>query len=102
MMVCPWCKYEWLSDTQIYEVELTKLIEGVKYEEENIPQYCARKRLEGWNNNRILASVVFKNKDNQKKAFMECIKVLRGENGDLISPNYWYFIKKYIIDKKRK
>ncbi len=102
MMICPWCKYEWLTDTQVYEVELTKLIEGVKYEEENIQQYCARKRLEGWSNNRILASIVFKNKDNQKKAFMEAISILRGVNGEMISPKYWWAFKHNIIDKAKR
>jgi len=35
-------------------------------------------------------------------AFMEAIKVLRGVNGDMISPKYWYFFKKIYIDKARK
>ena len=76
MMKCPWCGYEWQTDKQIYEVELTKLVEGVSYEDETIGGFCARKRLEGWNNNRILCAVVFKNKDAQKKAFLEAIKVI--------------------------
>jgi superfamily II DNA or RNA helicase len=103
MMICKYCGYTWLTDKQVYEVELTRIVESKKDEEESIQGYCARKRLEGWSNNRILMSVVVKNKDNQKKAFMEAIKVLRTESGELISPTYWWFFKKNIVDKvKRK
>jgi len=102
MMICKYCQYEWLTDTQIYEVELTKMVEGVNYEDETVQGFCARKKLEGWNNNRILCAVVFKNKDNQKKSFMDAIQVLRGTNGEYISPTYWFFFKKTFIDKYKK
>lgn len=101
-MICPYCGYTWLTDNQVYEVELQKMVDGVSYENETVQQYCARKRLEGWSNNRILCSVVFKNKDNQKKAFLEAIKVLRGKNGEMISEKYWYMFKKIHLDKYKK
>jgi hypothetical protein len=102
VMTCPFCGFIWLTDNQIYEVELTKMVEGVNYEDETVQGFCARKKLEGWNNNRILCAVVFKNKDNQKKSFMEAIQVLRGTNGEYISPTYWFFFKKTFIDKAKK
>jgi len=101
MMQCKYCGYEWLTDKEAYEVELTRLVETKENEKETIQQFCARKKLEGWPSNRILCAVVFKNKDNQKLAFMEAIKVLRGVNGEMISPKYWYFFKKIYIDKAR-
>lgn len=103
VMVCPYCGFTWLTDKQQYEVELTRMVESKRDDkEETIHQYCARKRLEGWNNNRILMSVVIKNKDNQKKAFLEAIEVLRGSNGELISPKYWWAFKNNILDKSKR
>lgn len=102
MMICPWCGFTWLTDKQQYEVELTKMVETSQKGEEDIAQYCARRKLEGWNNNRILMSVAVKNADNPKKAFMEAISVLRGVNGEMISPSYWWFFKKNILDKAKK
>lgn len=101
MMKCSYCGFEWLTDKEIYDVELTRLVESTTGADETIEQFCARKKLEGWANNRILCAVVFKNKGNQKKAFSEAIKVLRGANGEMINPQYWYFFKKIYIDKKR-
>lgn len=102
VMVCPYCGFTWLTDKQQYEVELTKLVETKKDEEETIHQYCARKRLEGWGTQRILVAIMTKNKDNMKKSFMEAIRVLRTDKGEMVSPSYYYFLKKYIIDKKVK
>jgi hypothetical protein len=67
-----------------------------------IKQWCACKKLEGWGNQRILIAIMVKNKDNMKKAFTEAIGVLRTENGEYISPQYYYFLKKHVIDKKNK
>jgi superfamily II DNA or RNA helicase len=102
MMVCPWCKYEWLTDKQVYITELELLVENKNATEMTITQWAASKKLEGWGTQRILTAAMIKNSDNMKRAFSEAIKVLRTDDGKMISPQYYYFIKKYIIDKKKK
>ena len=77
-MKCPYCEFEWQTEKEIYEVQLSKLVEDANPKDESIQSYTARKKLEGWSNNRILCSIAYKNKDNQKAAFMEAIKYLRG------------------------
>jgi hypothetical protein len=70
-------------------------------EEETLEQYVARRKLEGWTNNRILVAVCLKNADNQKEAFMKAIEVLRTKHGANMSPKYWFFFKKEILSKVR-
>ena len=102
-MKCPYCEFEWQTEKEIYTVELTKLVDEVEnIQDETIPQYCARMKLKGWDNKWILKNVCIRNKDNQKKAFMEAITVLRGEKGELISPNYWFMFKKLYLDPKKQ
>ena len=103
IMKCPYCEFEWQTEKEIYTVELTRLVDEVEnIQDETIPQYCARMKLKGWDNKWILKNVCIKNKDNQKKAFLEAIKVLRGANGEMISPNYWFMFKKIYLDPKKK
>jgi epoxyqueuosine reductase QueG len=99
MMVCPWCKYEWLTDNQVYFAELELLVENKNTSEMTISEWAASKKLEGWTTNRILVSIMVKNPNNMKKAFLEAIKSLRTDKCELISPQYYYFIKKYILKK---
>lgn len=101
MMKCPYCEFEWQTEKEIYEVQLSKLVENADPKDESIQSYVARKKLEGWGNNRILCSIAYKNKDNQKAAFMEAIKYLRGDKGEMISPKYWWSFKKFVLKQKK-
>ena len=49
--------------------------------------------------NWILVNVCIKNPDNKKEAFMRAIEVLRTKHGESISPKYWYFFSRNILDK---
>lgn len=100
VMKCPFCGYQWLTEKEEYHVELQLMVDGIDYANESIAQYCARKKLEGWENKWILRDICKRNPDNQKKAFMEAIKVLRGDNGELISPGYWWVFRKLILKQK--
>ena len=103
VMKCPFCGFEWQTENEIYNIELTKLVDEVDdISNETIAQYCARMKLKGWDNKWILKNICIKNKDNQKKAFMEAITVLRGTNGEMISPSYWWMFKKLYLEKKKK
>lgn len=103
MMKCPYCSFEWQTEKEIYQVELSKLVDEIEdIKDETIQQFCARKKLDGWDNKWILKNVCIRNKDNQKKAFLEAIKVLRGANGEMISPKYWWMFKKLYLDAKKK
>lgn len=97
---CPYCNYHFPTQQEIYNAELNEIIAKKKEdEEETLEQYVARRKLEGWSNNRILVAVCIKNPDNQKESFMRSIEVLRTKHGENISPKYFFFFKKNILSK---
>ena len=97
---CEFCGYVFPTQQDIYNAELNEILAKKKDdEEETLEQYVARRKLEGWSNNRILVAVCIKNADNQKEAFMKAIEVLRTKHGENISPKYYYFFRKNILDK---
>lgn len=98
MMDCCFCHYHYPSRQEIYQAELQEIV-AKDTEEETLEQYVARKKLEGWSNNRILVSICIKNADNQKEAFMRAIEVLKTKHGSNISPKFWFFFKKEILSK---
>lgn len=94
---CQFCQYVWPTQQDIYNAELNEIVANSK--EESLESYVARRKLEGWSNNRILVSVCIKNADNQKEAFMRAIEILRTKHGANISPKYYFFFKKEILSK---
>ena len=97
---CAFCGYVFPTQQDIYNAELNEIIAKKSAdEEETLEQYVARRKLEGWSNNRILVAVCVKNADNQKEAFMRSIEVLRTKHGENISPKYFFFFKKNILSK---
>ena len=97
---CQFCQYVWPTQQDIYNAELNEIVaKRTEDEEETIEQYVARRKLEGWSNNRILVAVCIKNADNQKEAFMRSIEVLGTKHGENISPKYYFFFRKNILDK---
>lgn len=96
---CKFCGYHWPSQQETYMAELHEIVAKSDGEEETIEQYVARRKLDGWSNNRILVAVCIKNDDNQKEAFMRAIDVLKTKHGANLSPKYWFFFKKEILSK---
>lgn len=94
---CKFCGYHWPTQQEVYNADLQEIV--TKNDEETIEGYVARKKLEGKKTNWILVNVCIKNPDNKKEAFMRAIEVLRTKHGESISPQYWYFFKKNILDK---
>ena len=94
---CKFCGYHWPTQQETYVAELQEV--AAREEEETIEGYVARKKLEGKSSNWILVQICIKNPDNQKEAFMRAIEVLRTRHGANISPKYWYFFKKEILNK---
>lgn len=94
---CQFCQYIWPTQQEIYNAELNEII--ANSEEESLESYVARRKLDGWSNNRILVAVCIKNADNQKEAFMRAIEVLRSKHGEKISPKYYFFFRKNILAK---
>ena len=94
---CKFCGYHWPTQQETYVAELQEV--AARKEEETIEGYVARKKLEGKSNNWILVQICIKNPDNQKDAFMRAIEVLRTRHGANISPKYWFFFKKEILNK---
>jgi DNA or RNA helicases of superfamily II len=103
--VCPFCGHRFLTEKEIYEVELVRIADQVTQPgaDKNILQaYVAKCILEGRSTNWILMNVCIKNSQNPKKAFMEAIEIMRTKHGKSISPQYWYFFKKNILKNKLK
>lgn len=103
--VCPFCGHRFLTEKEIYEVELVRIADQVTQHgaDKNILQaYVAKCILEGRSTNWILMNVCIKNSQNPKKAFMEAIEIMRTKHGKSISPQYWYFFKKNILKNKLK
>ena len=95
---CPFCGYHYPSQQEIYTASLQEIVARAE-DEETLEQYVARRKLDGWSNNRILVAVCIKNADNQKEAFSRAIEVLRTKHGANISPKFWYFFKREILSK---
>lgn len=99
---CPYCSYHFKTEREVYEVELQEYIEDKSDQYTDVDKWIAKCILDGWSNNRILCAICAKNPENQKKSFMDAIKILRTANGSNISPQYWHFFKNNILNKKRK
>lgn len=97
---CKWCGYHFPTQKEIYNVELTEIIDNSETDDMN--KWIAEQMLKGKNPNWILVNICIKNPLNQKAAFMEAIKVLRKADGGQFSPKYWHFFKKNILDRKKK
>lgn len=95
---CQFCGYHWPTQQETYRAELQEIV-AKQEEEETLEQYVARRKLEGWSNNRILVAVCIKNADNQKEAFMKAIEVLRTKHGEGVSPKYWWAFKTHVLSK---
>ena len=99
---CPYCGAHFPSKQEVYEAELQEIAERIEGEVETLEQWVARKKLEGKKTNWILVNICINNPDNQKEAFMRAIEVLRTQHGEKLSPKYWYFFKRSILDKVKK
>jgi hypothetical protein len=98
---CPFCQYHFSTNSEIYNVELTKVIENE--DDGSLESYVAKAKLNGKDNNYILINVCIKNAANPKKAFMEAIKLMQKKDGTYISPQYWHFFSRNILkDKAQK
>lgn len=95
---CPFCGYHFPTKQEVYRADLQEIVaKGKDDEEESIESYVARMKLAGKSSNWILVNVCIKNSDNQKKAFMEAIKVLKKDDGTPYSPLFWHFFKMHIL-----
>lgn len=99
---CPYCGAHFPTKQEVYEAELQEIVERSEGEVETLEQWVARKKLEGKKTNWILVNICINNPDNQKEAFMRAIEVLRTQHGEKLSPKYWYFFKRSILDKVKK
>lgn len=99
---CPFCSYHYPSKQEVYEAELQEIAERSEGETETLEQWVARKKLEGKKTNWILVNICINNPDNQKEAFMRAIEVLRTQHGEKLSPKYYFFFRKNILDKVKK
>lgn len=93
---CQFCGYHFPTQQEIYKADLQEIVakdDGV----ETLEQYVARRKLQGWSNNRILVDICIKNASNQKESFMRAIDVLRTSHGENISAKYWYFFREKIL-----
>lgn len=99
---CPYCGAHFPTKQEVYEAELQEIAERSDGEVETLEQWVARKKLEGKKTNWILVNICINNPDNQKEAFMRAIEVLRTQHGEKLSPKYYFFFRKNILDKVKK
>lgn len=99
---CPFCGYHFPTKQEEYQVELQEILAKNEEGPDTIEKYAARKKLQGWSNPRILASLCAKNPNSQKDVFMKAIKVLNTNHGAKITPQYWHFFSKNILHKSKK
>lgn len=99
---CPFCGYHFPTSEQIYQADLQEIVAKRDWDKkETDREYVARRKLDGWSNNRILCAICMKNPKREHEAFLEAIKILRTEHGSTISEKYWYFFSRNILHKKK-
>ena len=100
---CPFCGFHFQTSEQIYQADLQEIVAKRDWDKkETDREYVARRKLDGWSNNRILCAICMKNPKREHDAFLEAIKILRAEHGSTISEKYWYFFKRKILHKNGK
>lgn len=97
---CPYCGHHFATEKEIYTVELQKLVVEQEEDRMTLQEWCAHKKLKGWKTDQILCAICIKNCEAPKAAFMEAIKVLRGADGEMISPKYWHVFQKRVLRDK--
>lgn len=99
---CPFCGFHFATQREIYEVELTEVLDDYKGGEMTCPQFIASRIKMGWGNERILMAICSKYSDNPKAAFMEAIPYLRTTDGRPLQKSYWHFFKRNIWDNAKR
>jgi hypothetical protein len=96
---CPFrgCGFHFETKKEVYEVELTKVVEAEMGDYDSLEGYVAKMKLLHEDNNYILINVCIKNASNPKKAFMDAIKLMQKKDGTYISPKYWHNFSKYLL-----
>lgn len=101
---CPLCGFVFPTKQEQQEIdmkiELEEIVQRSQLAGNTIQEYVAKKKLEGRSNNWILANICKSNPKNMKKSFMEAIEVLKTNNGEYISPSYYYFFKRNVLKIK--
>lgn len=101
---CPLCGFVFPTKQEQQEmdmkVELEEIVQRSQLAGNTIQEYVAKKKLEGRSNNWILANICKSNPKNMKKSFMEAIEVLKTNNGEYISPSYYFFFKRNVLKIK--
>lgn len=90
---CPKCGFKFITEKDAYQIRLEELASD---DMPSVGTFCAQKKLEGWNTNRILVQVLLSNAGREKEAFIECCDALG------LKHSYWYFFKKNIWGKFKK
>lgn len=103
---CPWCKYHWTSEAEIYEAELEEYKSGERGTsfQQWVAEEYDRAVNKGYKNviNYVLVRACHANMENPKKAFEEAVSVLRTSKGSQVNPRYWWYFKKNILSKAKR
>lgn len=95
--VCPACGFKFPTDKDMVQLHLEEVSEND--EEDDLVSWAAKKKLEGWNLNRILIQCCLANVDEDKKAFTEVYTSLYPEKTQKDVNRYWWMFKKNFWDK---
>jgi len=95
--VCPACGFKFPTDKDMVQLHLEEVSEND--EEDDLVSWAAKKKLEGWNLNRILIQCCLANVDEDKKAFSEVYSSLYPDKTAKDVNRYWWMWKKNFWDR---
>lgn len=96
--ICPACGFKFPTDKDMVQIHLEEVSEG---EEQNLSMW-AKKKLDGWNLNRIMIQVCLANIGNDRKAFIEVYTSLYPNKTTAEANRYWWTFKKQFWDRIKK
>lgn len=94
--VCPACGYKFPTEKDNFQLHLEEVSEN---EEQDLVAWAAKKKLEGWNLNRILIQCCLANPNEDKKAFTEVYTALYPQKTPHDVAKYWHVFKKQFWER---
>lgn len=99
--VCPACGFRFPTDKDEFVMHLEEVAEDE--DDGDLVSWAARKKLQGWNLNRIMVQVCLANAGNEKEAFARVYKALYQGKDAEDARKYWWVFKKHVWSNiKRK
>lgn len=86
--VCPACGRKFITSQDEFQMHLEEITESS--DSGSIVRFCAEKKLEGWNLNRIMIQICLSNQESPRTAFKEAYMALYPEKTSVDAERYWH------------